>query len=249
MKNLPTISLSMLISILIILYGCKKDEEDDVSPTNTGQPCPGLPTITYGGQVYHTVFIGNQCWMKENLNIGSMISGNDSMQDNGIIEKYCYEDKLANCESYGGLYQWDELMQYKTQSGAQGICPDGWHIPSDEEWKTLEGTVDSKYHIGDLEWDGCDCFRGSDACKNLKSTSGWYNAGNGLDKFGFCALPAGFNYSFGSFEYLNKNAYFWSSTENLDFFAFQRNLSHSDPGIQREIIRKGRGLSVRCIKD
>ena len=84
-----------------------------------------------------------------------MIHGTMEQSNNGIIEKYCYNNEPDSCTKYGGLYQWNEMMQYTTQQGAQGICPPGWHLPTDEEWKVLEGAVDSQYGIGDPEWDNC----------------------------------------------------------------------------------------------
>ena len=112
-------------------------------------PCPGTPSVTIGGQVYHTVQIFSQCWFNENLNVGNMIPGTQEMSNNNVIEKYCYNNKEDSCTKYGGLYRWDELMQYSTTSGIQGICPNGWHVPTVEEWKLLEGAVDSQYGIGD----------------------------------------------------------------------------------------------------
>jgi hypothetical protein len=91
------------------------------------QPIP-IPTVT----------IGNQVWMTENLDVGTMITGVTDMTDNGILEKYCYDDDPANCAIYGGLYQWDEMMQYVNTGGVQGICPVGFHLPTDIEWQTLE---------------------------------------------------------------------------------------------------------------
>ncbi|MEA3479507.1 MAG: FISUMP domain-containing protein [Bacteroidota bacterium] len=115
--------------------------------------CTGTPTVNYEGQVYNTVQIFNQCWLKENLNVGTMIQGTEEMTNNGIVEKYCYLNFTSYCEMYGGLYQWHEMMGYDTISGSQGICPTGWHIPSDEECKVLEGSTDSQFVIGDTEWD------------------------------------------------------------------------------------------------
>jgi len=77
-----------------------------------GLPCPGMPTVVYGGQTYNTVQIGTQCWLKENLNIGTKIPGTQNQANNGTIEKYCYNNDEANCAIYGGLYQWNEMMQY-----------------------------------------------------------------------------------------------------------------------------------------
>ncbi|MBK7215160.1 MAG: fibrobacter succinogenes major paralogous domain-containing protein [Bacteroidales bacterium] len=88
-------------------------------------------------KIYRTIQIGNQCWLKDNLNIGSRINGSLDQTDNGIIEKYCYNNLESNCDNYGGLYQWGETMNYSTSEGSKGICPDGWHIPRDIEWIAL----------------------------------------------------------------------------------------------------------------
>ncbi len=161
-----------------------------------GQPCPGIPTVEYEGQVYNTVQIGDQCWFKENLNVGTKINSTQSgfqQQDNDTIEKYCYNNDEANCDVYGGLYEWPEAMQYATTEGAQGICPVGWHIPTDNEWKILEGTVDSQYGVGDPEWDYAG-FRGLDAGGNLKEegTVHWIDPNEGAtNSSGFTGLPGG----------------------------------------------------------
>jgi len=135
----------------------------------TNIPCPGTPTVEYEGQVYNTIQIFSQCWLKENLNVGTMIPGPQEMSNNSMIEKYCYNNEQDSCTKYGGLYQWGEMMQYTSQQGVQGICPSGWHLPTDEEWKVLEGAVDSKYGIGDSTWDDLP-DRGYDAGTNLKTT-------------------------------------------------------------------------------
>jgi len=75
--------------------------------------------------------------MKENLNVGTMVMGDSSHSNNGIIEKHCYNNDTSNCDTYGGLYQWNEMMQYDTTAGVQGICPAGWHIPHNAEWAEL----------------------------------------------------------------------------------------------------------------
>jgi uncharacterized protein (TIGR02145 family) len=90
------------------------------------------------GNLYDTVSIGTQCWITENLNVGTMINGTTEQTDNAVIEKYCYSDSASNCSTYGGLYQWDEVMQFSTTAGAQGICPANWHVPTDDEWQTME---------------------------------------------------------------------------------------------------------------
>ena len=111
--------------------------------SSSSNPCPGMPIVEYEGQIYNTVQIGTQCWLRENLNVGTKINGNQTQTNNGIIEKYCYDDIEANCTAYGGLYQWNEMMQYVTNEGVQGICPLGWHIPTDGEWCAVTQFTDT----------------------------------------------------------------------------------------------------------
>ena len=91
-----------------------------------GLPCGCVAPVTFEGYTYPTVQIGIQCWFRENLKAGTMINvntGGHLQTDNGIIEKYCYDNNPANCDTYGGLYEWNEAMQYVTEDGAQGVCP------------------------------------------------------------------------------------------------------------------------------
>jgi uncharacterized protein (TIGR02145 family) len=214
----------------------------------TNIPCPGEPTVEYGGQVYNTIQIFSQCWLRENLNVGTRINSHNQQMNNGLIEKYCYHDEISNCGIWGGLYQWNEMMQYETGAGKQGICPPGWHLPSDEEWKVLEGAVDSHYGIGHPVWDSWD-LRGIDAGSNLKSTSGW-NGGNGLDLYGFTALPAGYNASSGAYLSLGEQARFWSSTHDNSHIPWRRFHRFISPGVDRTASNiRTYGFSVRCIKD
>lgn len=224
---------------------------NEVSFTTTGGgsgACDGVTEVTYEGQTYNTVEIGDQCWLKENLNVGTRVDGDQEQTDDGTIEKYCYDDEPDSCDVYGGLYQWNEMMQYVTDTATQGICPSGWHIPTDFEWKTLEGTVDTQYGIGDPEWDGTG-WRGYDAGERLKSTSGWNNNGNGTDVFGFTALPGGYRYTSGSFSTLGENGYWWSSTEYSSSHAWPRRLLYSHSEVRRYYEYEPIGLSVRCLKD
>ena len=211
-------------------------------------PCPGTPTVTYEGQVYNTVQIFSQCWLKENLNVGTMISGNQNQQNNGTIEKYCYENNPANCDTYGGLYLWGEMMQYTTTQGVQGICPPCWHIPTDEELKILEGTVDSQYGVGNTIWDQLN-WRGFDAGINLKSTNGWFSGGNGTDLYGFSALPAGGRIGSGDFNGLSTYTAFWSSTGDGSMYGWGRLLRNDREDAFRYDYDLVYGFSVRCVRD
>jgi len=203
------------------------------------------------GQSYTTVQIGTQCWLAENLNIGTRINGNINQNNSGIIEKYCYEDSTSYCDTYGGLYQWNEMMQYVSDTAVQGICPEGWYIPTDHEWKILEGTVDSQFPVGDPIWDNYG-WRGFDAGLNLKSTSGWYNDINGTDLYGFTALPGGYySYFNGNFDELGSNGFFWSSTVNSvnPTTAWGRNLNYNHDDVFRNYNDKNTAFSVRCVKN
>ncbi|MCD4731791.1 MAG: hypothetical protein K8R74_14390 [Bacteroidales bacterium] len=200
------------------------------------------------GNSYNTVQIGTQCWMKENLNIGLMINENQNQTNNSTVEKYCYNDDTTNCLAYGGLYQWDEMMDYSTTPGVQGICPAGWHLPTDEEYKILEGTVDSQYPVGDPEWDGTFA-RGFDAGLNLKSTNGWNSGGNGTDLFGFNALPSGSREYSGGFSGLGDYCGFWTSTENTTVYVSTRLLAHDYDEVFRNGFNKISGFSIRCLRD
>lgn len=216
----------------------------------TNIPCPGNHTVDYEGQTYNTIQIFSQCWLKENLNVGVMIEGNENMTDNGIIEKYCYNNEPDSCAKHGGLYQWNEIMQYGMQSGTRGICPPGWHIPTNEEIRLLEGSVDSQYGIGDIIWDELFIYRGFDSGKNLKTTSGWELDGNGLDLFGFSAIPVGRRYVDGSFMMLGDTGLYWSSDQQIDTeLAFHLSIFCLKSDTYLGAYGKLYGISLRCLKD
>lgn len=200
--------------------------------------------------VYNTVQIGSQCWMKENMNIGQRIDGGVSMTNNGVFEKYCQGNLESNCDVYGGLYVWTEAMQYSTVAGVQGICPAGWHIATDAEWKILEGTIDSQYGVGDPVWDLLD-DRGYDAGGKLKEAGtvhwNWPNTG-ATNSSGFTALPGGARNTDGTFPSFLVSGRFWTSQEDGSN-AFRRVLSNTRMDIARNSANKNFGLSVRCLKN
>jgi uncharacterized protein (TIGR02145 family) len=200
-------------------------------------------------QSYNTVQIGEQCWMAENLNIGTSIPATQSQSDNSMIEKYCYNGTQDSCDVYGGLYQWNEMMQYDTVSGRRGICLSGWHLPTDEEWKQLEGAADSQFGYPDNEWNATG-FRGFDAGKNLKSTNKWVANGHGVDLFGFNVLPGG-NVSL---EQLYDNsgewADFWTSSfQSPSGWGISRDFGHLSDESWRDMGPTDYAFSVRCIKN
>ena len=192
--------------------------------------CLGLPTVTYEDKTYNTVQIGAQCWMKENLDVGTMIQGSANPSNNTTIEKYCYNNDTANCSKYGGLYQWSEAMAYDTTNGAKGICPTGWHIPTKAEFETLMAAV------------------GNDGNK-LKRENQGTGSGVGTNTSGFSALLAGYRSSNGTFYGLGGTTYFWSSTEASAPNAYFMYLWYSGSDLFMSYDYKEGGFSIRCLKD
>lgn len=144
-------------------------------------------------KTYRYVAMGDLIWMAENLNFK-------------IEDSWCYDDKKANCKKFGRLYTYDAAMN---------ACPDGWHLPSLNEWKNLFSVVEGK-RIDDL---GLGIMK-SKVAKKLKSTNGWSDwyengtrSGNGDDVYGFAALPAGARTMHDDFNALGEYAFFWTSTE------------------------------------
>ena len=203
-----------------------------------GVPCPGTPTFTYGGQVYKTLQIGEQCWMKENLNVGIMIPGDEEMTDNGVIEKYCYNNDTEYCDEYGALYSWNEAMIYSTSTGAQGICPDGWHIPTDGDCNDLTYTLGGTNLAGGLMKEiGTEHWE-------------WPNTA-ASNQSGFTARAAGYTDVDAGFNNLKLYLYFWNSEEfepNPES-AWYRSLAFIDEFIMRANLDKKWGFSARCIRD
>ncbi len=214
------------------------------------------------GQKYATVLLGEQCWMAENLNIGTMISsttGGQLQTDNDTIEKYCYNDNDSLCDIYGGLYEWNEMMQYNptdndTTGTTQGICPAGWHIPTHHEWTTLERAIRTSGTCAtDFPYDfttlGC---QGTDEGGKLKETGTihWTSPNTGAtNESGFTALPGGARGSDGSFYDLGGYAHFWSATEYDASLAWGRYLYYTDADVDRGDGGKSGGFCVRCFQD
>jgi uncharacterized protein (TIGR02145 family) len=204
--------------------------------SQTEWQCGSNFTDSRDGKVYSTVQIGTQCWMKQNLNIGTRIDGTINQTNNGYIEKYCYSNLETNCDIYGGLYQWNEMMQYTTIESVQGICPPtgGWHLPSDVEWTALTN------YLGGSGAGG--------AMKEIGTTHWlWPNTG-ATNSSGFTALPAGYRPSVGTFLGLGNYATIWSSTEYGGSVAYHQYLYWDWNGVGLGNYDKPYGCSVRCLK-
>jgi uncharacterized protein (TIGR02145 family) len=185
------------------------------------------------GRKYATVLVENHWWMAENLNAGEQIDHNVQQSDNGIIQKYCYNDDIAQCNEYGGLYSWNETMNY-TAGDLQGICPDGWHIPTDENWMELEWALD--FFESDLDYQDWRGMHGD----FLQEKGG----------SGFEALMSGNVQWNGTFKDLDQYAYYWTSTEDNANTALIRELQKGETKIGRICCQnKTNGYSVRCVRD
>ena len=224
--------IAIILLAFLVYMGCKKDDDKD----DGGEPCPGTPTVTYEGQVYNTVLIGNQCWFRENLNVGYMIKDIDEMTDNEVIEKYCFKNGPENCNEYGGLYQWNEMMEYSTAAGEQGICPSGWHIPEDGDWTTLTDFLGGKDIAGEK-------------MKEVGTTHWQPPNEYASNKSGFTALSGGYrDFNGGSYLLPFKTKY-WTSSESDTSYAWSRGLNYDYAGVHRTENGKNRGFSVRCLKN
>jgi len=183
----------------------------------------GTFTDARDGQTYTTIEIGNQIWMAENLNYQTTNS-------------WWYENSSTNGDVYGRLYTWDDALT---------ASPSGWHLPSDEEWKTLEMALGMSQSEADTEG-----YRGTDEGSKLKSTSKWYNNDYASNTSGFTALPGGYHQSSsGNFSSIVFDGNWWSSSEFSGSNAWSRYLSVGSAKVYRSNNDKTHGFSVRCVKE
>ncbi|HRZ76910.1 MAG TPA: FISUMP domain-containing protein, partial [Bacteroidales bacterium] len=208
------------------------------------------------GQIYPTTRISTQCWFSKNLNIGNFRSSDSTalihtqVSDNDTTEKYCYDNNPSECEARGALYDWNEAMAYDTLEGSRGICPEGWHIPTDVEWMVLEGNADHQYTDAyQPEWQYIG-WRGMDAGAMLKQAGAWPSGdvGNPL-RFG--AVPSGIRHGRGYFAMGQDYVGYWSSTRRSwpDSLIARRLLADVQYQIGRDFRWPEWGYSVRCLQD
>ena len=185
--------------------------------------CGNNLTDIRDGKVYPTVQIGSQCWMALNLNYGTVIASTQDQRDNCISEKYCYNDNPINCTNQGGLYQWDELMQYDDTPGDQGFCPPGWHIPTENDWNTLFANWTNNGFAGSpLKYSGYS---------------------------GFIALLSGARHIDKSWDFQGFATFFWSSTPRSSTQAWSHGMNDIDPSVSIYPSSRGNAFSVRCLHD
>jgi len=189
------------------------------------------PTFTCGapvtdirdGQTYPTVLIGTQCWMSANLNFGDRIDLSSTPLDNCSPEKYCYEDDFVSCNLKGGLYTWDEVMQYVTTEGAQGICLPGWHVPTEPEWQTLFDQFSGQAYAGDAIKTG---------------------GASGLE-----GLLTGVEFNYTEWHFADSTGFFWSSSSHGIEKAWAHGIHIVNHGVSFYPSNNSNAFSIRCLKD
>ena len=231
------------------------EEGSSGSSTDYSHPCAGAATVTdFDGNVYHTVQIGQQCWMKENMRTTHYVDGTFIPLGYG---RFNPNDNAGNVAMYGYLYNWNvttrDVSSGANPSGVQGICPYGWHVPSDAEWTQLTNYVSSQ-----PQW---RCEGSSDKiAKALASQQGWSPSSDGCTPgnvsfinniTGLSVLPAG-----GSYGVFGIDARYWSSTADYGGYAWNHRLRCDQSNVTRygygnggATSRHSNAYSVRCLRD
>lgn len=199
------------------------------------------------GNIYPLVTIGEQVWMAENLRVTRYRNGDiiqtglsgDEWRNitSGALTIYSHEhiegmgSDAEVLAAYGALYNWFAVAD------TRGLCPAGWHVPSDDDWLELAFYLSDEGHF-------------NKEGRALKSLSGWNNNGNGTDDYGFSALPGGSSSINKEYYNVGLRGNWWSSTETGNtLYAYQRAMSYAYGFLDRGEFRKNNGLSVRCLKD
>jgi uncharacterized protein (TIGR02145 family)/prepilin-type N-terminal cleavage/methylation domain-containing protein len=222
--------------------------------------------ITYQGQTYNAVAIGSQCLMSNSLNVGTQLCAgeggtycNTNPSDINVIEKYCYDNDAEICTTDGALYTWYETVGLAQGDNdtvlaepVQGICPVGWHVPTDEEFNTLENYL---WDSGDCSNSRdnptqFDCDEASDKLKTNSACSAIIFTDN-CNLTNFSMILGGFAWNpnpNGTFSNRGTYGYLWESYSDTNN-GYGRNYKDSDSGIARRSIDKTARFQVRCVKD
>ena len=241
----------LVVVASIFFAACQDDPDDPVSPIDqTEYPATAdviYDAVTdYDGNTYDAVRIGSQVWMAANLRTTHYANGEP-------VESHTPATN-NNAAKYGLLYDWYATMHganssSNNPSGVQGVCPNGWHVPSDAEWSQLTSYLSShsEYVCGD---DAANIGKSLAAKYGWQRTSDEYTVGCDLSSnnaTGFSARPAG-NYYNNNFD-SGCAAYFWSTTETYSTYAYNRYLYYNAPDVKRSDNYKTYGYSVRCLRD
>jgi len=243
----------IILLICLVYCGCPQKPEDLILNTDgTGSTSNETGTVTdIDGNVYQTVKIGNQWWMAENLKVTHYRNGDaipNVTDDDDWVDlstgAYCaYGNTESNVKTYGYLYNWYAV------NDSRDIAPAGWHVPTDEEWKTLEMVLGMSQSEADDTG-----YRGTHEGSKLAGRADLWDDGDleddaAFDASGFSALPAGYRSYSGSFYYLGLSAQFWSSTGGNSNSAWPRFLDYAHSVIARNYYSGQNGFSVRLLRD
>ena len=205
--------------------------------------CGDTLTDIRDNKQYGTVQIGSACWMKENLDYGQFATSITSssthadVTNNGIAEKYCQDNDSANCAIYGGLYDWNEMMNYNPNN-AQGICPNGWHVSTDAEWLAMIAASGGSI----------SGFAGTGGNALKAVGEGFGPNGQGTNTSGFTARAGGDRDGFGIFYGMGLRFIFWTSTPDTTKKMYM--LYADDDTINRfGNAQTITGFSCRCVQD
>ena len=204
-----------------------------VGPAGDAFTC-GTNQVTYNGHDYSTVAIGTQCWFAENLRSGNYANGdaipgdlsNATWESTTTGAQAVYGDDATNLATYGRLYNWHAV------DDARGLCPSGWHVPTDDEFTELTTGL------------GGESVAGSALKASATDSPSW----DGSNSSGFSALPGGYRHGTGSFYYVGYDAFFWSSSPSGSD-AWSRRLNFGYDGVSRDNYFQRSGFSVRCVRD
>lgn len=213
------------------------------------------------GQTYATIKVGAQVWMAQNLNVGERVPGISEwpgQRDDSKNEKFCVDDLSDNCAIYGGLYTWPEAMGLSWQCAQQscanqlgspqrGICPAGWHIPTQAEWSTLAEGLAELTGLTTRSTEFADYW--TELGLAMKSTNCWNDGGNGTNATGFNAIPAGWRHDWGGFNAVGGLARFHSTTELGPDLTQGRGFEDDSSAFFKAEYYEDHAVSVRCVKD
>ena len=249
--------LMMTMSHLSAQCGVITDELRIAAGTMAGN----CGTVSYQGYDYQTVIVGDQCWFKENLRSENYANGDAIPADLtdaewssttlGAVAVYGEGASTCNtnapdgdaCDDAWSLTQYGRLYNWYAVDDARGLCPSGWHVPTDEEWKAMEMALG----MSQAEADGTG-WRGTDEGSQMKATSGWSGTGNGTNSSDFSALPGSGRAFSGSFDGAGNAAGWWTSSINGGQ-AWFRYLYSTQDGVVRNPDLWRSGWSVRCVQD
>jgi len=225
-----------IFGMIILSFSACEEKKDDGNANNTLPPPDSVYDVD--GNVYHTIKIGDQFWMLENLNVTRYRNGDaipnvkdDQQWANLSTGAYCdYENNSSTSQIYGRLYNWYVVIDNRL------IAPNGWHVPTNEEWTTLTLLLGGdEVAAGKLKEAGTDHW--------LSPNAGATN------ETGFTALPGGYRETDGSFSSLRISGDWWSSTLFIQGVAWERYLDYASPGVYTHGNAIKSGFSIRCIWD